>query len=113
MKYLYKYQISALLIFLLFTSSCASQAATVLKNRRGMMTYEESVQRFGPPTKCDDAESTTRCWWIKEASTFSPKKTMRLTFEKGVLASWENTGGWWDAGLSSGAWLGQMNSLSK
>jgi len=88
---------------------CASQAQTaqMLDSRLGEMTYEEAIQRFGPPTQCADAGRTRTCTWVQGRGgtvlmpvgntlmampTSAPVAT--LTFVDGVLWQWQLRGNW-------------------
>ena len=101
----------ALLIALLLGSvivGCATtQTQDMLDSRLGLMTYEEALQRFGPPTQCAEASSTKTCVWVygSGGTVFAPvgqnvvaiptqAPTARLTFTNGLLSNWQLTGRW-------------------
>src|SRR5262244_871875 len=87
---------------------CATKATTetqdMLNSRMGVMTYEEALQKFGPPTQCAEAGATKTCTWvygsggtvfapIGQASVAipTPPPSARLTFTNGVLSNWQLT----------------------
>lgn len=99
----------SIILFLgLVTVGCATtQTQDMLNSRLGLMTYEEALQRFGPPIQCAEAGATKTCVWVygSGGTVFAPigqivvaipKKapTARLTFNKGVLSNWQLSGNW-------------------
>ena len=54
----------AVLGLILALVGCASKTQTMLNNRINHMSYEEAIQRFGPPTQCADAGATRVCRWM-------------------------------------------------
>jgi hypothetical protein len=102
-----------LVVFLLalLLIGCATTATTqtqdMLNARSGLMTFEEALQRFGPPTQCAEAGSTKTCTWVHKPgrTIYAPigdfvlavptqARTARLTFTNGVLSQWQLTGRW-------------------
>jgi len=100
-----------IIIFCLFgiisAIACAHKTQDMLNSRLGKMTYEEALQRFGPPTQCAEAGSTKVCKWVygpggtvimpvgemlMAIPTHAP--TAQLTFISGVLTYWKLTGKW-------------------
>ena len=100
--------ISIILFLGLVTVGCATtQTQDMLNSRLGLMTYEEALQRFGPPTQCAEAGSTKTCVWVygSGGTVFAPigknvvaiptqAPTARLTFNNGVLSNWQLNGNW-------------------
>jgi len=79
----------------------------MLNSRMGDMTYEEAIQRFGPPTQCAEAGVTLVCTWVYESNgtVFMPigqnvyalparAPSARLTFTNGVMTYWQLNGNW-------------------
>jgi len=73
----------------------------------GVMTYEEALQKFGPPTQCAEAGATKTCNWVYGSGGTvvapigqamlaipTPPPSARLTFVNGVLSNWQLTGRW-------------------
>jgi len=96
-----------LALILLSTGCATTQTQDMLNDRLGLMTFEEALQSFGPPTQCADAGSTKACLWVYESggTIFAPvgqaivaiptrPPTARLTFTNGVLSQWQLTGRW-------------------
>jgi len=90
-------------------SGCAATHKTqdMLNLRMYKMTYEEALQRFGPPSQCAESGSTRVCNWIYGGggTVIMPVGNMamavpvqgpsaRLTFTNGVLTYWQLTGNW-------------------
>lgn len=79
----------------------------MLTLRMNKMSYEEALQRFGPPSQCAESGSTRVCTWIqgKGDTAFLPLGGMvvavpkqgpsvRLTFTNDVLTNWQLLGNW-------------------
>ena len=100
--------LSVILFLSLVTVGCATrQTQDMLNSRLGLMTYEESLQRFGPPTQCAESGATKTCVWVygSGGTVFAPigqnvvaiptqAPTARLTFINEVLSSWQLKGRW-------------------
>jgi hypothetical protein len=121
-----KEMLYVVIAILLCLSGCATTHETqnFLNSRMNKMSYEESLQRFGPPARCAESGATRVCTWIyREGGTvtimpppvqnyspyaldFSPlgpntamtlpveRRTVRLTFTNGVLSWWKLSGNW-------------------
>ena len=96
--------ILAILVSFVLVSCATNKTQKMLNSRMGLMTYEESLQRFGPPSQCAEAGSTITCTWIygSGGTVFMPigsnvfalptsAPSARLTFTNGVLTYWQYT----------------------
>lgn len=102
-----------LVAIFLCLSGCAhetqytSKTADMLNSRLNKMSYEEALQRFGPPSQCADSGSTKVCTWIYgEGGTVImplgnmavaapvPRPSVRLTFINDALTYWQLSGNW-------------------
>ena len=97
------------LFLLIFSFGCAAshKTADMLNSRMSRMTYEEAIQRFGPPSQCADAGNTKTCVWVYgDGGTLvmpignmmmalpAQRPSIRLTFVNGVLSWWQLNGNW-------------------
>lgn len=96
------------LITLIATGCATHETEDMLNSRLGHMNYEESIQRFGPPTQCAVAGVTKTCTWVYDAggggmlmplgrnvvAIPARNPTARLTFTNGILSYWQLTGNW-------------------
>ena len=103
-----KTKVCLVVLFVLFLSSCATcKTCEMLNSRLGQMTYEEALQRFGPPAQCAESGETKTCTWVHGTggAVFMPMgysvfavpiepPSARLTFTNGVLSYWYLTGNW-------------------
>jgi hypothetical protein len=102
-------------IFYLFVAiflclnGCATTHETqdMLNSRMNEMSYEEALQRFGPPSQCAEAGKTRVCTWIygEGGTVIMPvgnvamtlpvqRPSARLTFTNDVLTWWQLSGNW-------------------
>lgn len=85
----------------------AAKTSQMLNDRLGKMTWEEALQRFGPPTQVAESGNTKTAVWASGgggtvfmplAGTMVaapvPQNTARLTFTSGRLSNWQLTGRW-------------------
>lgn len=95
------------LIFLITSCATGRQTGKMLNDRLGRMTFEEALQRFGPPSNCAEAGATRTCIWVygRGGTIFVPAgnlmvaapigpPTARLTFTNNRLSNWRLTGKW-------------------
>ena len=103
-----------LVAIVLCLSGCATTHKTqehktqdMLNSRMNKMSYEEALQRFGPPSQCAESGSTRVCVWIygEGGTVIMPVGNMavavpvqrpsaRLTFTNDVLTYWQLSGNW-------------------
>lgn len=104
-----------LVAIFLCLSGCATTHKTqethktqdMLNSRMNKMSYEEALQRFGPPSQCAESGSTRVCTWIygEGGTVIMPVGNMamavpvqrpsaRLTFTNDVLTYWQLSGNW-------------------
>ena len=97
-----------LVVVFLCLSGCAHKTQDMLNSRLNIMSYEEALQRFGPPSQCAESGSTKVCTWIYGeggGTVFMPvgnsvmalparRPSARLTFINDVLKSWQLSGNW-------------------
>lgn len=94
-------------IMLAFSGCTRHKTADMLNSRLNAMTFEEAIQRFGPPSNCAEAGATKVCTWVYGSGGamyatvgqmtigFPPDvPTARLTFTNGILTYWYLTGNW-------------------
>ncbi len=94
-------------VALLLAGCATTETRDMLNARLRLMTFEEALQRFGPPTQCAEAGSTKTCLWhygpggriYAPAGDFivaipTQPTTARLTFTDGMLSNWQLTGRW-------------------
>ncbi len=102
-----KARLIILFLGLAIVGCATTETQDMLKSRTGLMTYEEALQRFGPPTQCAEAGMTKTCSWVYGSggtvyapigpNVFAiptPPRSARLTFIDGVLSNWQLTGRW-------------------
>ncbi len=93
--------------FLCLSACATTQTQDMLNSRMYKMTYEEALQRFGPPSQCAEAGKTRVCNWIygSGGTIIMPVGNMamavpvqapsaRLTFTDDVLTYWQLSGNW-------------------
>jgi hypothetical protein len=81
--------------------------ADLLRRGEGSMTFEDSIQMFGPPSNCADAGQTKACRWSYDSggmvmSTFGNVavaqpiggRNAQLTFISDKLKAWQLQGDW-------------------
>ncbi|MBI5209330.1 MAG: hypothetical protein HY927_05080 [Elusimicrobia bacterium] len=99
----------AVAVAALVLAGCAGsrQTQAMLDGRRGRMTYDEAVRRYGPPIRCDAEGPAKTCTWVygTGGSFYAPfgdaaamprmqPPTMELTFTNGVLSDSRLWGSW-------------------
>ena len=98
----------ALLIVTVALIGCAThKTVDMLNSRMHVMTYEEALQRFGPPAQCAESGSTKVCTWSYGSggamlmpvgnmmvAAPMPGPSARLTFTNGVMTWWQLSGNW-------------------
>lgn len=103
-----KYTFITLAIICLVMTGCViGKTAQLLDSRLGQMSYEEALQRFGPPAQCAEAGSTRACLWssggggtliapVGKMLVALPRhpNTAKLVFTNDRLTHWELQGNW-------------------
>jgi hypothetical protein len=94
-------------IFLCLSGCATTETQDMLNSRMYKMSYEEALQKFGPPSQCAESGSTRVCSWnyggggavimpVGNMAMAVPVRgpSARLTFTDDVLTNWQLSGKW-------------------